>query len=136
MRVQARNQGGPGGSSEPPFSRTPSKNHDPPDLNISNSTSDIVFQIGSLIASASTPIQHKEPPLGASVFRTPPPSTLFDPLTRSNRLNLLKNRKHIIAGKSSEYRRDFAHHDVPGDVNKTASRLFYQSISKNTFNDC
>ena len=88
------------------------------------------------MASESPPIQHKEPPLGASVFRTPPPSTLSDPLTRSNRLNLLKNRKPIIAGESSEYRRDFAHHDVPGDVNKTASRLFYQSIFKNTFYDC
>ena len=84
----------------------------------------------------STPIQHTELPLGASVFRTPL-NTLPDPPTRSNRLNFPKNRKSIVAGESSGHRRYFAHHDVLVDVNKTASRLLYQSIStKDTFYDC
>ncbi len=53
--------GGSGGSDEPPFSRTPlQKLRTPLDLNISNSISNIVFQLGPLMSmsNVSTSIQH------------------------------------------------------------------------------
>ena len=83
-RLQARNQGGSGGSSEPPFSRTPSKKYEPPHLKLSNSISDISISIpiGASSNRSPNPRQHSiRPKFPGQIARTFP-----------------KIVKHIVAG--------------------------------------
>ena len=66
-------RGGSGVRPNPPFHEPPSKNYEPPPPprpQYFHLISDIVFQIGPLTSSVSTQIQHTEPSLEASIFRT------------------------------------------------------------------
>ena len=99
-------------------------NPPPPDLNISNSISDIVFIVGPLRSTVSTPTHHtliQNLLFGVSWKRFPnlPPSTLYLILqlpwyVKSH--DLPKNRRPIVAGESLQYRHYFAHHDVPCNI--------------------
>ena len=100
--VQARNQGGSGGSSEPPFCELPFQKYEPPPH---TSQLHIWHRIPSMsITAVSTLTQHTWPTSWGPLLialRTPPFNISSEQPTWSNRLNIPKDLKQIATGESS-----------------------------------
>ena len=142
MLFQARNQGGGvrGVRPNPPFCQPPSKNYEPPPTSIFPTVYPTPSsQVGPLMSIVSTPTQHTVSSLGVSSNRFPNPLQHY--IWSSNYVKShetsQKSQTHRcwrIVGISSLFCTSWC--SCCCQWSNYSSRLFYRSISKNTFTNC